>query len=131
VAPLLQRARDIRVEPDRYVPMLRDWVMRGSESRYALPADEVVRRSDPRSAEHALAACHFELGEALHERGEIEAAQRHWRQAHRLHPENWTYKRQAWVLVSPTQGRTEVYDSSWIDDVEAIGAEHYYPPLRD
>ncbi len=91
----------------------------------------MIARSTPRSVETARAAAHFELGEHLHRLGEVEAAQRHWREAHRLAPENWTYKRQAWQLVDPgAQGPTEVYDGSWIEDVAAIGAENYYPPLR-
>ena len=72
------------------------------------------------------------------------AARRHrtppsrwWREAHRLHPENWTYKRQAWTLVTtpegaPTdliQGPNDVYEGNWLDDVAAAGPEHYYAPL--
>jgi hypothetical protein len=59
----------------------------------------------------------------------VEAAQRWFREAHRLQPENWTYKRQAWSMVDRNQGRTDVYDGSWLDDVRAIGAENYYEPL--
>jgi len=54
---------------------------------------------------------------------------RHWREAHRLAPANWTYKRNAWSIEDPRQGPTDVYESSWFDDVKAIGAENYYPPL--
>lgn len=121
----------IKRNPESYVAALRDWAAKGAASRWTLEPHEVIARSTPRSPDTARAAAHFELGEHLHRLGEIESAQRHWREAHRLAPENWTYKRQAWQLVDPgVQGRTEIYDGSWADDVAASGAENYYPPLR-
>jgi tetratricopeptide (TPR) repeat protein len=121
----------IRRDHEAYIAALRDWAAKGAESTWALEPYEVIERSTPRSADSARAAAHFELGEHLHRLGEVEAAQHHWREAHRLAPENWTYKRQAWQLVDPVrQGRTSVYEGSWVDDVTASGAENYYPPLR-
>src|SRR5206468_3646962 len=128
VAAVLAEARKIRTEPDLYVTMLRDWVEHGAASRYALAPDEVVRRSRPRSTDEARAAAHFELGEALHNAGDHAAAIPHWREAHRLDPDNWTYRRQAWNFEDPVrQGHTDAYDSSWIEDVKKVGAENYYP----
>jgi hypothetical protein len=75
----------------------------------------------------AEAAASFELGQYLHRQGH--AAALWFRVAHRLHPANWTYKRQAWTLVDPEQGPSEVYEGDWLSDVRAIGAENYYPPL--
>jgi len=120
----------IKYDHEAYIAALRDWALKGAKSTWALEPHEVIARSTPRSAETARAAAHFELGEHLHRLGEVEAAQRHWREAHRLAPENWTYKRQAWQLVDPgAQGPTEVYDGSWVEDVAASGPENYYPPL--
>jgi hypothetical protein len=114
-----------------YLAALRDWVERGSSSEWALDPDEVIARSAPRSDAPARAAAHFELGQYLHERGAIEAAREHWREAHRLQPDNWTYKRQAWHLVAPgTQGPNGVYESYWLRDFRERGAESYYPPLQ-
>ena len=120
----------MRIEPEAYVAALRDWVRRGAASRYALPPDEVVERSRPRPRSQAEAAAAFELASALRERGAEEAAVRWFRESHRLQPENWTYKRQAWSLVDRAQGPTEQYDGDWLSDVDAIGAEHYYEPVR-
>ncbi len=123
-------ANSITRDVPAYLGALRDWAEHGADSVWALDPHEVVARSTPRSPDSARAAAHFELGEHLHRLGQTESAQRHWRQAHRLDPENWTYKRQAWQLVDPgRQGPTEVYDSSWMDDIEARGPENYYPPL--
>ena len=60
-----------------------------------------------------------------------------FRRAHELHPENWTYKRQAWTLATTPEGQpsdllqapTELYEGSWYADVSAAGPETYYPPL--
>jgi hypothetical protein len=130
VAEMLTEARKIKSDPDLTVAMLRDWVERGAESPYALAPDEVIRRSHPRSTAEATAAAEFELGEYLHRNGDHDAAIPHWRAAHRLHPDNWTYKRQAWNFEDPVrQGHTDVYDSSWFEDIKKIGAENYYPPI--
>jgi hypothetical protein len=129
-AAMLAEARKIRTDPEGYLAMLLDWVDHGASSRYALSAEEVVRRSQPRATDEALAAAEFELGEHLHRSGDHAAAIPHWRAAHRLFPANWTYKRQAWELEDPMrQGRTDAYDGSWFEDVQKIGAENYYPPV--
>jgi len=126
---MLGEARKIRTDPVRYVAALRDWVERGSDSPYALSPDEVVARSQPRPPEHARAAAAFELGQYLWREGHQDAAVAWFREAHRLHPDNWTYKRQAWSFADPLQGPTEHYDSDWLSDIRAIGAENYYPPV--
>ena len=41
----------------------------------------------------------------------------HFREACRLHPENWTYKRQAWSLLPTEQSPLEVYGGDWLSDV--------------
>jgi hypothetical protein len=129
-AEMLIEARKITTDPEGYLAMLEDWVEHGAASRYALVPDEVVRRSEPRSTDEALAAAEFELGQRLHRDGDHAAAIPHWRAAHRLFPENWTYKRQAWNFEDPVrQGRTDAYDSSWFDDIKRLGAENYYPSI--
>ena len=130
IKDMLLEAKKIQAEPEKYIAALRDWVSRGRDSRYALSSDEVIERSRPRPAEESFAAAHFELGQHLHSAGKTADGVRHWREAHRLQPDNWTYKRQAWSLADPTQGPTELYDGDWLSDVRKIGAENYYPPLR-
>jgi hypothetical protein len=125
----LREAEKMVIEPEPYLAALRDWVQRGSASRYALTPDEVIARSRPRSPEHSQAAASFELGQHLHRLGHIDDAVAWFREAHRLQPENWTYKRQAWSLADPLQGPTDAYDSDFLTDVRAIGAENYYPAV--
>jgi hypothetical protein len=131
VADVLREARKIKADQEVYPTMLRDWAEHGAGSRFRLTPEEVVRRSRSRTTEGAAAAAHFELGEHLHRGGDHAAAIPHWREAHRLDPDNWTYRRNAWNFEDPVrQGHTDIYDSSWYEDIKKIGAENYYPPIE-
>ncbi len=82
-----------------YPDAIRDWVAKGAESEFALRPSEVVFRSHPRSADVSAAAAHFELANRLWTEGDRERAIEHFNDCHRLQPDNWTYKRQAWSLL--------------------------------
>jgi hypothetical protein len=130
VAEMVQEAAKMRIEPQRYLAALRDWVANGAASRFALDPDEVIARSAPRPPEVSRAAACFELGQHLHRAGHSGDAVAWFREAHGLQPGNWTYKRQAWEFVDPVlQGPSEQYESDWLTDVRKIGAENYYPPV--
>lgn len=130
--------REVKAIPDvstEYRAAIVDWAHRGADSPFALSADEVVARSQPRGDKEARAAACFELGNHLRVTVGPEAAVPWWREAHRLFPGNWTYKRQAWTLVTTpegatendlTQGPNEVYEGNWLDDVIAGGGGEAY-----
>jgi hypothetical protein len=131
----LAEAKAIPDHSHEYRAAIVDWVEHGAESRFALDADEVVARSRPVGDDEARAAACFELGQHL--RGEVgdDAAVPWWREAHRLDPGNWTYKRQAWTLVTTPdgsdendllQGPNDVYEGNWLDDVVAAGGGAAY-----
>jgi hypothetical protein len=132
--PRLFALRDVvsrlLIDPETYVAALRDWVVNGPSSRFALAPEDVIERSQPRGLEEATAAAHFELGQHLHRSGRIDDAVRHFREAHRLQPANWTYKRQAWSFADPNQGPTDLYEGDWLSDVQKFGPENYYPALK-
>ena len=125
----LEAAKKIRFEPEAYVAALRDWIAHGANSRFALAPDEVVRRSRSRPTEEALAAAHFELAQHLHRLGHADDAVSHFRDAQRLQPDNWTYRRQAWSLLPKGTTSRETYGSDWLDGVLREGPENYYPPM--
>jgi hypothetical protein len=118
------------VEDAKYVGAVRDWVKHGPASRYALTPDEVLARSGRRGREESQAAAHFELGTHLQRLGHTADAVGHFKEAHRLQPDNWTYKCQAWSFVSPHLGPSPEYDTDWATEVERAGVERYYPPLN-
>jgi tetratricopeptide (TPR) repeat protein len=126
----IMAVKQLRIDADGYIAALRDWVARGAESRYALAPSEVAERSRPRPIEESAAAAHFELGQYLHLTGKPDAAIHHFREAHQLQPDNWTYKRQAWNLLPTGQSSAEVYGADWLTEVQKIGAENYYPTLN-
>jgi hypothetical protein len=138
IGEILQEVKKIRAEPEAYRAAIHDWVEHGAESRYAMSADEVVAASRPRPIEHSEAAAAFAMGQHLWRMGDHDAAVPWFRQAHALHPANWTYKRQAWTFATTApgeqsdllQGPTHLYEGNWLDDVRAAGAEHYYEPFE-
>ena len=136
---LLTEVKAIPDHADAYRAAILDWARNGAASPYALAPDEVIARSLPRDADVARATACFELGQHLRTTlagpdGE-EAAIGWWKEAHRLDPTNWTYKRQAWTLATTPADAAEndllqeagdVYGTSWIDDVLAAGGGARY-----
>ena len=133
----------IQASPAEYEAAIRDWVAKGAESEFALSADEVIARSQPRDLDAATGQAHFELAAHLEGIGEHDAAVPHYREAHRLTPNNFSYKRQAWSLEpagdglegpvtrfwqGPVDGAEDdwPYDADWLTEVRAKGAANYY-----
>jgi hypothetical protein len=142
---MMAAAAEIVTDRIPYVAALRDWVAKGAESEFALSPAEVVERSGARGLDQSTAAAEFELALHLHSQGDLESARSHFREAHRLAPDNWTYKRQAWSIEpSPLEGpmarfwqgplpgaETEwAYEGDWVKDATADGAANYYPKFR-
>lgn len=149
---LPQRMKDIfteatKISNDRtlYAEALYDWVENGDSSRFVLSPDEVVNRSASRDMSSARAAAHFALAQHLWNAGDPERAIHHFRESHRLQPENISYKRQAWSLMAPPeagpftrfwQGPAEgkeqewPFESDWLSEIRAMGPENYYPAFR-
>lgn len=139
-------AAKIQSSPAEYEAAIRDWVKNGSDSQYALSPDEVIARSQPRDAQAARGQAHFELAAHLEKLGYHDDAIPHYRQAHALTPDNFSYRRQAWSLEpagdglegpvarfwqAPVTGAEDAwpYESDWLTDVRAKGAENYYEPF--
>ncbi len=144
-AAMMSEAAKIQSDPESYHAALKDWVSRGAGSRYALSADQVIQRSRPRDADVSLGHAHFEMAGALELAGQHELAVEHFRKAHELVPDSWTFRRQAWSLEDSGvegplarfwQGPREdapqdwPYAGDWLSDVQASGAENYSEPWK-
>lgn len=143
-AEMFGEATKIQSDPEAYHAALRDWVEKGSASEFALSPDETVARSRPRNADMALGHAHFELATALEQAGDHAAAIEHFRQAHALVPDSWTFRRQAWSLEpggdtpmarfwqGPSDENPEAwpYEGDWLADVKKEGAENYSEPWQ-
>jgi Tetratricopeptide repeat len=133
---------------DAYPDAIRDWAKHGVQSRYVMGADEVIAASQPRGLDASRAAAHFELANQLWRTGDRDGAIRHFNECHRLAPDNWTYKRQAWSLVgndragggefglfnqAPRPGEEAEWPfiSNFNADVAALQPGQYYPNTMD
>ena len=102
---IMSEAAKIRKDPQGYHAALRDWVEKGSASKFALSPNEVVARSRPRDESKALGHAHFQLATQLEMDGHHQAAIPHFREAHRFVPDSWTFRRQAWSLEKVVDGK--------------------------
>lgn len=141
---MMGEAMKIRQESETYHAALRDWVEKGAKSVYAMSPEQVIARSRPRSADVALGHAHFELASALEQRGAHDLAVRHFREAHRLVPDSWTFRRQAWSLETvidgpmqrfwqgpdPAKPEAWPYAGDWLSDIRKVGAENYNEPWK-
>lgn len=137
---IMAEAAKVKRDTLEYHAALRDWVEHGAASRFALSPDAVVERSRPRDSAKALGHAHFRLATQLEVDRHHAAAIRHFREAHRLVPDSWTFRRQAWsleqfgdgpfarLIQGPTSDHPEAwpYEGDWLKDVRESGAENYY-----
>lgn len=135
---LLSGGQDRETYPDA----IRDWARNGAASDWAMSPDEVVAASQPRSMDESAAAAHFELANRLWRDGHRDAAVEHFNACHRLQPDNWTYKRQAWSAwgieqaggatmgrfnQNPGAGEPWPFAGSFDADVSVLQPGQYYP----
>ncbi len=141
---IMGEAAKMAIDPADYHAALRDWVEKGADSDYAMDPETVIQRSRPRSADVSLGHAHFELATHLETQGHHEAAIKHFREAHRLVPDSWTFRRQAWSLEGGVEGPLNrfwqgpsddnpeawPYEGDWLEDVREVGAENYNEPWQ-
>jgi hypothetical protein len=140
----LMRALQGGQDRGTYADAIRDWARNGAASQYVMAPDEVVAASQPRPIDGSSAAAHFELANHFWRNGQRAAAIRHFNECHRLQPDNWTYKRQAWSLVGneragggdfgrfnqvpvPGEEANWPFTSDFEHDVAALVPGEYYP----
>ncbi len=140
---IMGEAVKIQTNPDAYHAALKDWIEKGNDSEYALDPDAVIARSQPRDQQSALGHAHFELASHLESEGHHTLAIKHFREAHRLVPDSWTFRRQAWSLEKvgdgpfarfwqgPVDGEDWPYEGDWLSDIRKEGAENYYSTWKN
>jgi hypothetical protein len=107
---------------DEYTPAVRDWVMKGEESRYVWSPEEMVRRIRQHTPDEALADPTFKLGVYFYPSDEA-LARTYWERAQALAPDNWNYHRQDWNLIEGLAG------PQYREKRGALGDKPYYAPL--
>ena len=114
------------MESAPYIDAIRDWVTNGEKSVYVLGEAELRDRLRPTGSDRALADVEFALAEYLylHEKGAD--AIPHFKEAQRLAPDNWNYKRQAWALSNAERD----YGTSFQQEVKKLNGKPYYEPRQ-
>jgi tetratricopeptide (TPR) repeat protein len=109
-----------------YIDAIRDWAAKGSNSVYALNESELKARLKPHSEDRAKADAEFALAEYLYKQGKGVDAIPHFKEAQRLDPDNWNYKRQAWALSDSERD----YGTSFNKEVKKLNGKPYYEPRK-
>jgi len=108
-----------------YLDAVRDWVARGRQSDYVMDQEQLDSRLPPLEFDDVVAAASFQLATFLAQQGHPEDALVHFKRAHALRPENWTYKRQAWNLGDIERD----YGTTFKAALKDPASSPFYPPL--
>jgi tetratricopeptide (TPR) repeat protein len=112
------------LDSEPYLNALKDWVEKGDKSAYTMSEDHLREKLTVQDPNIAQAAAEFGLGEQLYKAGHHAEAIAHFKEAQRLNPKSWNYKRQAYALTSEKD-----YGTTFRDEVQKIGGSKvYYPP---
>jgi tetratricopeptide (TPR) repeat protein len=114
------------IDAGPYLDAIRDWVANGDRSPFVMSEQEVKERLKPPSPERAMADVEFGLAEYLHKTGKTEDAIAHFKEAQRLDPDNWNYKRQAWALSDAEKN----YGTTFMKEVQKLNGKPYYAPRK-
>lgn len=114
------------LEASVYLDGIRDWVANGERSAFALSATELKQRLSPQGRDRAMADAEFRLAQYLYSAGKTEDAIPHFKEAQRLAPDNWNYKRQAWALADAERD----YGTSFGKEVLKLKDKPYYTPRK-
>jgi tetratricopeptide (TPR) repeat protein len=108
-----------------YLNALRDWIEKGNKSIYTMSDERLREKLTVNDPHIILAAAEFGLGEHLYKSGHLNEAIPHFKEAQRLNPRSWNYKRQAYALSDAQRD----YGTTFAEEVEkAGGSKVYYRP---
>ena len=113
------------LDSEPYLNALRDWVEKGDKSAYVMSEDHLREKLTAPDPNIAQATAEFGLGEQLFKSGHQTEAIAHFKEAQRLNPKSWNYKRQAYALTSEKD-----YGTTFRNEVEKNGGSkvYYQPP---
>ena len=97
---------------------------------YALSEADLRARLKPQSGDRSndrlKADAEFALAEYLYKQGKGVDAIPHFKEAQRLDPDNWNYKRQAWALSDAERD----YGTNFGKEVKKLNGKPYYEPRK-
>lgn len=107
-----------------YLEAIRDWVEKGDKSIFVMSENELAQKMQSQNPDHARAAAEFALAEYLYREGHGVDAIPHFKEAQRLNPDSWNYKRQAWALSDAKRD----YGTTFMEEVTKLKGNPYYAP---
>jgi tetratricopeptide (TPR) repeat protein len=110
------------LDSEPYLNALRDWVEKGDKSVYAMSEEKLRERLNQNDPNFILASAEFGLGEHLYKAGHLSEAIPHFKEAQRLNPKSWNYKRQAYALSDAKRD----YGTTFAEEVEKAGGSKVY-----
>jgi hypothetical protein len=108
-----------------YLDAVRDWVAKGPQSAFLMDQERIAARLPALDAGDVEAAAEFHLATYLALHGHSDEALVHFKRAHELRPENWTYKRQAWSFGDIERD----YGTTFQEALKDPASGPFYPPL--
>jgi hypothetical protein len=110
-------------EGEPYVAALRDWIVNGERSAFALTNAEFARRVKPRSRSEREAEANFKLAVWFKQSGDAARADQYFKRAQALNPDDWNYHRQDWSFTPEMAGKL------WLEKFQKLETP-YYPTLE-
>ncbi len=108
-----------------YLDAVRDWVAKGPQSAFLMNQERIASRLPALDGGDVEAAAEFHLATYLALHGHSDDALIHFKRAHELRPENWTYKRQAWSFGDIERD----YGTTFQEALKDPASGPFYPPL--
>jgi len=105
-----------------YLNALGDWVEKGSRSAYVMNEARLREKLAVNNPDVLLAAAEFGLAENLYKSGHLAEAIPHFKEAQRLNPKSWNYKRQAYALSNAQRD----YGTTFNEEVQKAGGSKVY-----
>ena len=115
------------LDSEPYLTALKDWVEKGGKSAYAMSEEKLRERLTVNDPNFILAAAQFGLGEYLYKNGHLTEAIPHFKEAQRLNPKSWNYKRQAYALSDAKRD----YGTTFANEVQKAGGSKVYYQAPD
>jgi hypothetical protein len=108
-----------------YVDAVRDWVIHGERSVHVFGPEQATAHLTLPDESVARAHAHFRLGQHLVRQGAPAAAEAHFVQARRLHPDSWNI----WRQTAARDARGLASGPEFWARVDALGSRRYYAPV--
>jgi hypothetical protein len=111
------------IDAQPYLTGLLDWLDKGDKSIYAMSADRLREHLNQFTPQNLLADANFKMAQYLVNTGHAREAIAYFKTAQSLRPDDWNYKRNAWLFANPDKD----YGTNFGKEVKALNGKPYYP----